>query len=84
MEISQSNALSNLWLALPFAGLPLDVFAPNRRFEFEQRSQLFICAYDQALSIVPVCVNNPGCSSALNSRLRHSPSSIPLYSGCPR
>jgi hypothetical protein len=30
-----------------------------RRFKFDKRSQLFICMYNEPLSIVAVCINNP-------------------------
>jgi hypothetical protein len=35
----------------------------NRRFEFQKRGQLLICAHDELLSIAAMRVNNPGkCS----------------------
>ena len=36
----------------------------NRPFQFNKRSQLFIGAHDEMLSVA-MCVNNPDCSPAL-------------------
>jgi len=35
---------------------------PNRRFKLDKRSQYFISAHDETLSVVAVCVSNPDCS----------------------
>jgi hypothetical protein len=35
---------------------------PNRRFDFEKRSQLFVCAHNETLSVGAMCVNNKDCS----------------------
>ena len=37
--------------------------APNRRFQLQKRSQLFICTHDETLSVVEMRVNNPDCSA---------------------
>jgi hypothetical protein len=47
----------------------------NRRFEFQKRSQLFIGAHNETLSVVAMRVSNPDRSRARILRLRHSPSS---------
>ena len=31
----------------------------NRRFQFQKRSQLFICMHNEAFSVVAMCVNDP-------------------------
>jgi hypothetical protein len=36
---------------------------PNRRFEFEKRSQLFIRVHNETLSVAAMRVNNPDCST---------------------
>jgi hypothetical protein len=36
--------------------------SPNRRLQFEKRSQLFIRVRNKTLSVVAVCVCNPDCS----------------------
>jgi hypothetical protein len=35
----------------------------NRRFQFQKRSQLFIRAHNETLSVVAMRVSNPDCSS---------------------
>jgi hypothetical protein len=35
----------------------------NRRFQFQKRSQLFIRAHNETLSVAAVCVSNPDCSA---------------------
>jgi len=45
----------------------------TRRFEFHKRSQYFIGAHNETLSVVAVCVNNPNCSSLGIYRLRAAP-----------
>jgi hypothetical protein len=42
--------------------MPSDGAISNRRFEFEKRSQLFIRANYETLSIAAMCVSNPDCS----------------------
>ena len=38
--------------------------APNRRFKFQKRSQLFIRMHNETLSVVAMCVCNPDRSPA--------------------
>jgi len=35
---------------------------PERRFEFDKRSQPFIRTHNKTLSVAAMCVSNPGCS----------------------
>jgi len=37
---------------------------PNRRFKFNKRSQLFICAHNETLSVVAMRVSNEDRSPA--------------------
>jgi hypothetical protein len=43
---------------------------PNRRFEFEKRSQFFVGAHNETLSVAPMCICNPDRSPFSNPRLR--------------
>ena len=36
----------------------------NPPFQFQKRSQLFIGTHNETLSVIPVCIDNPDCSSA--------------------
>jgi hypothetical protein len=38
---------------------PLFAASPNRRFEFQKRSQLFIRVHNETLPVVAMRVNNP-------------------------
>jgi hypothetical protein len=35
---------------------------PNRQFQFKKRSQLFIGAHNETLSVAAMCVSNEDCS----------------------
>ena len=53
---------------LKYSLLPARVRLPgggaNRPFQFQKRSQLFICTHDETLSVIAMCVSNPDCSPA--------------------
>jgi hypothetical protein len=51
--------------------------SPNRRFEFDKRSQQFIRTHYKTLSVVAVCVNNPDRSPE-NQSLRRNPNLQPV------
>jgi len=54
----------------PFTGLQLSIDAPNRRFQFQKRRQLFIRTHNEPFSVAAMCVSNPDCSPSNPSRLR--------------
>ena len=45
----------------------------NHRFEFQKRSQLFICAHNETLSVVAMCVCNPDYSPVGTNRWDAAP-----------
>ena len=46
-----------------FLLVPL-ISGANRCFKFQKRSQLFISAHNETLSVAAMCVSNPDCSPA--------------------
>jgi hypothetical protein len=50
----------------------------NRRFKFHKRGQLFICTYNETLSVAAMCVNNEDSFAGHDPQLRQSPNSIRL------
>ncbi len=53
---------------------PVSTTAP-RRSDFQKRSQFFVRAHNEALTIATMGVRNEDCSSRWNPRLRRSPTS---------
>ncbi len=54
---------------------PLPPVCENRRFKFQKRSQRFIRAHNETLSVVAVCVCNKDRSPIGINSLGHSPNS---------
>jgi hypothetical protein len=52
---------------------------PHRRFQFNERSELFIRTHNETLSIVAMRVNHPDRLPALILPPQHNPNSIRLY-----
>ena len=61
---------------------PVSTTAP-RSFEFQKRSQFFVRAQNEALTVAAICIGNEGCSSRWNPRLRRTPTPTGLLPASP-